>query len=638
MMRNYKLTLLTLIFFVSGLANAQDALWQLDFDKEVEWNMVTESGILLVGTSDWSLHGVDSRDGNLLWSTETFEMAKKMKGPDGKKVEPKYAFENFIRVLSDEDAPEVSDYIEIRFSDGYTYKQYAVINIHTGKEVISPAIAEMPVQKIPLMGEMATFNYTGTGYIPELRMVIISTSYIDYNQKGQPSITITKMVDLLSQKVIWTNEEIAVNGFPYVLEDGNIVLAGTTEVAKIEPKTGKVLWSYKTEHKKQTFEEFDLSLDLSTGYFFEKKKNSGSLIALHMADGKKLWEFELKLKEVPSLTAMSYGVVVADEKNFKLYDLKTGSEKWTAKKIDGYVVDLGDRGILATSKEKFLQLMNPDNGEVIWDQKIKGITIDQIAATGIMYSDDKGRLGYIQFDGELIWNKKGMLEVPSLRYKPELTKEIMLIEDDLYEIDLLTGDYKVLYGTLTKEFEGEKGAAPTSVELIEGGYLFTDDNNLVMLEQDGSLRWKKYWEAPGMSLAAKIALKAAQVAVMAMAASSAAQSGYIAGNSMYGSNDYYAKMYAQQAEDLANAAGMIGDEAKKKFKASVSKGNIRMILTRVGSGGQAKSSGLMKVDRRTGEELGTLLLGDKEPIYDYDHVSGQVFFKSDKKQIISYSF
>jgi len=295
------------------------------------------------------------------------------------------------------------------------------------------------------------------------------------------------------------------------------------------------------------------------------------------------------------------------------------------------------QGLKCCGSVLLLQLMNKENGSVIWEKKIKGIAIDQIAATGIMYSDDKGRLGYIQFDGELIWNKKGMLEVPSLRYKPELTKEIMLIDGDLYEVDLLTGDYSVLHSGLNKKFQGD-GAAPTSIELVAGGYLFMDGNNMVMIEPDGSLRFDKYWEAPGLSLAAKIALKAAQVAVMAMAASSAAQSGYIAGNSIYGSNDYYAKLYAQQAEDLANAAGMIGDEVRKKFKASVTKGNIRLILTRVGEGGQGKSSGLMKVDRRTGEELGTLLLGDKKPTYDYDLISGQVFFKADKKQIISYSF
>jgi outer membrane protein assembly factor BamB len=636
MKNTLKLILGLILITVFSQTKAQDALWQLDFDNEVEWNSITESGILLVGTKDFTLHGIDSRDGNILWSSEAFEQAKKMKGPDGKKVEPKYAFENYIRVLSDDEYPEVSDYIELKFSDA-TFKQYAIINIQTGEEVISPKIAEMPITKVPFFGEMAQFNYDGSGYISALRMVIISTSYIDYMQKGKPMITITKMVDLLSQKIIWTNEEIAVNGFPAVLDDGDIVLPGTTQIAKLNPKTGDVKWKYNTSEKNQTFESFDLSLDLSTGYFFEKKKNNGALSALDMKSGKKLWEQELKLKVVPTMSAMSDGVVVIDDKWFTMYDLQNGNMKWEVKKIDGYVVDLGEKGILATSKDKQLILLNRKDGSVIWDQKIKGINIDQIAATGVMYTDAKGRLGYIQYDGELIWDKKGMLEVPSLRYKPVLTKEIMLIDGDLFEIDLLTGDYKVLHKSLSNKFEGDD-ASPTSIELVAGGYLFMDDNNMVMLEPDGSVRFDKYWEAPGMSLAAKIALRAAQASVMAMGAASQMQSSHIAANSYYGANDYYSKMYAQQAQDLYNAAGMVGAEAKKKFSASVSKGDIRMILTRVGEGGQGKSSGLVKIDRRTGEELGTLLLGDKEPLYDYDQVSGQVFFKSDKKQIISYSF
>ncbi len=354
-----------------------------------------------------------------------------------------------------------------------------------------------------------------------------------------------------------------------------------------------------------------------------------------MASGTKKWENELKLKTVPTMSAMGYGVVVIDDKNFRLYDLNGGNVKWTAKKIDGYVVDLGDQGIAATSKGKQLILLYKESGNVVWDKKIKGIQIDQIAANGIMYSDIKGRLGFIQYDGQLIWDKKGMLEVPSLRYKPEFTREIMLIDGNLYEIDLMNGDYKVLYKSLNKVFEGDD-AAPDNVELVDGGYLFSDAQNLVSLDPDGSIRFKKYWEAPGLSMAAKIASKVGQAAAIAMAASAAAQSGM--SKTPYGGDTYYSKMYAQQADDWANIAGQIGAAAKQKFSATVSKGNIRMILTRVGAGGQGKSAGIVKIDRRTGEELGSLLLGDKKPVYDYDQISGQVFFKADKKQIISYSF
>lgn len=626
-------SLLLTIILISGVTLAQDALWQLDFEKEIVWNQNTDTGILLVGTSNFELHGVDSRDGNKLWTSDILNGAKQVRGADGKKIDAATAFKDYVNILEDPDYPEISDFLEVKYTDGTVYKNYGLINMHTGEEVMSPRKAEMPIMKM-LGKEMITFNYKGTGYIPELRMVIISASWQDYTQKGTPWMNVTKMVELPSAKVIWTNNEVAVDGFPFVMENGDVVLPGKSNIARMEAKTGKVKWNIAPSEKNQTYESFDLSLDLTTGYFFEKKRNSGALLAVDMGSGAKKWEQEMKLKTVPTMSAMGYGVVVIDDKNFTLYDLASGSEKWSTKKIDGYVIDLGNKGIAATSKGKQLLLLDKETGSVVWDQKIKGIQIDQIAANGIMYSDIKGRLGFIQYDGQLIWDKKGMLEVPTLRYKPEFTKELMYIDGDLYEVDLMTGDYSVLKSKLDKDFEGE-GGAPSSIELVDGGYLITDDQNLVMLETDGSVRFKKYWEAPGLSMAAKIALRVGQAAAVAMAASAAVESSRH--KSPYGGDTYYSKMYARQAEDFAAIAGMAGAATKQKFSATVSKGNIRMILTRVGEGGQGKSSGLMKVDKRNGEELGTLLLGDKKPIYDYDPVSGQVFFKADNKQIISYS-
>lgn len=137
-----------------------------------------------------------------------------------------------------------------------------------------------------------------------------------------------------------------------------------------------------------------------------------------------------------------------------------------------------------------------------------------------------------------------------------------------------------------------------------------------------------------MSLAAKIALKAAQVAMVAMAAS--AQYNSQMSKTPYGGDTYYSKMYAEQAASFLAANSMLGAEARKKFKATVTKGDDMLVLTRVGEGGQKNSSGLIKVKKSTGEELGSLLLGDKEPVYDYDALTSSVFFKADKKQVICY--
>jgi hypothetical protein len=61
-MKNSNLkTMVMLLAFVimAGTTQAQDALWQLDFEKEIVFNENTDSGILLVGTSDWILLGIE---------------------------------------------------------------------------------------------------------------------------------------------------------------------------------------------------------------------------------------------------------------------------------------------------------------------------------------------------------------------------------------------------------------------------------------------------------------------------------------------------------------------------------------------------------------------------------------------------
>jgi outer membrane protein assembly factor BamB len=554
--------------------------------------------------------------------------ARGIKGADGKKQEVGILFDTYLKVPEDEEMPEISDYVEIKYTDMLTYKNYAIINIQTGQEVISPRQAEMPVTKF--MGkEMPTFNYNGTSYLPALRAAIISGSWIDYTDKENPDRFLTKLVDLPSGKIRWQSDVIALDVLPIVGGDGNLLMGGTSKIAKLDAKKGSVIWEFNVTEKKQKFESFDVSLDLTAGYFFERVKKSGQLSAIDLQTGGKIWSSEMNLKVVPEMFAIKAGVVVVDDKFFTLYDLKTGAQKWQAKKATGIVVDLGEPGIAVAARGVMLMLLDQQTGAVKWDERIKGIGIDRIAAPGIMYTDEKGKIGLITYDGQKVWDKKGMLPAPEVRYQPEFTRELVYAAGSLYEVDLMAGEYKVLKSGIDKEFTEDE--VPTSIELLEGGYLLSAANNLMMLEKDGSVRWHKSWNIPEMSMAAKIALRTLQVAT-AMAVAGAQYS------STQTTSFSESKYYQQQAENWSAASDQAGAKAGQKFTATKSKGNIQIILAVVGAGGQTKGSGLVKVDKRTGEELGVMQLGNREPIYDYDPVSGQVFYKADKKQIISYNF
>ena len=628
-MKRFKIYLLSIMLLGAfSLGQAQEALWQLDFDKEVEWTKITDVGVLLAGTSDMILMGIDSRDGNIMWETDIMKGARGIKGADGKRQEVNPLFEQYVVVLEDEEVPEISDYVEIKYTDNVTFKNYAIINIQTGEEVISPRKAEMPVTKF--MGkEMPTFNFNGTAYLPALRAVMISGSWQDPADKENPDRYLTKLIDLPSGEIRWESDVIAIDVLPIIDNAGNLIMGGTSKIAKLNAADGSVMWEFNTTEKKQVFGSFDVSLDLTTGYFFEQVKKNGQLTALDLNSGTKIWSNEMNLKVVPQMFAINSGVVLIDDKYLTLLDLKTGAQKWQTKKATGIVVDLGPPGIAVAARGTMLMLLDQQTGEIKWDERIKGIGIDQIAANGIVYTDDKGRLGIITYAGEKVWDRKGMLPTPEIRYKPAFGKELFYAEGTLYEVDLAAGEYSVLKDNIDKEFTEDE--VPTSIELLEGGYLLSASNNLMMLETDGSVRWHKSWNIPEMSMAAKIALRTLQVAAaMAAGANQAAQ--------YQTSSLGEAKYYQAQAENWSQTADAAGEAASQKFTATVSKGNIQVILAVIGEGGQRRGSGLVKVDKRTGEELGTMLLGDKEPIYDFDPVSGQIFYKADKKQIISYSF
>lgn len=626
-MKKRIMSLFLFLFAITVITNASDALWSLSFDKEVSWTKHTECGVLLVATKDYMINGFDANSGEKLWESDLLKGSKSVRGADGKKMDFN---DQHVFVLEDEEVKAISDFAMIKFNDNMGSKNFGIINLKTGEVLVSPQKAGMPIQKV--LGKMlATFNYNGSGYVPEIRAAILSAEWVEQQEKGKPEYSITKVLDLPSGEVRWESNEIASDVLPVVTSDGNLLFAGKRRIAKLDVNNGSIIWSFDVTEKKQTFENFDTDIAMKYGYFFEKVRKSGQITALDLTTGKRLWTKEIKLKEVPDLKAIKAGVMVIDSKKFEMYDLANGDVKWSVKKVTGDVVDLGSKGIAIIQKAKFLKLIDEETGADIWEQKIKGIRIDQIVGAGLMYYDLKNRLGVIDYEGQLIWAKKGMLPAPELRLRPEFDTEIIYSDNTVYKLDLQNADWEVLISKVN--FDGDE--APESLELIDNGLLLSSSQNLLLFNTQGDIIYQKYWKAPGISLAAKIALRTLQVASYAVAAGSAAQAGYIKGQNM-GFSTWETDRLEQQAADWENIAGSAGKEVKKKFTASKSKGNFNLILTITGSGGQSKGSGIVKVDVNTGEELNSLQLGDKKPIYDYDHISGQLFFKADKKQIESY--
>lgn len=612
-----------ILFMTIGIESiAQDPAWKLTLEKGVEWTKHTPNKILLVGSSDWGLHGVDAVSGKLLWSNEDlYNSAKALKGPDGKKLG--YTAD-LIRVLVDEENPEFSDFAVIKYTDNIAVKNFVVLNIRTGELIINPKLAGMPVMKI-IGPEVATFNYNGSDYISQLGGVIITANFPDYTKAGSPENQITKFIDLKTGKITWESSEISSAFLPVVTDDGNILMIGNKNAAKLEAKTGKIIWSYEVADKKNNFEAFDADIKLTEGYFYQKKNNAGVVTAVDLKTGKQKWEKPLSTKDAPVLTAENFGVIVADEKDFTLFEAETGSVKWTAKKLSGIVVDLGkDHGIAVGEKDKYLTVLDKETGAEKWSQKIKGIQIDQLTGEGIMYRDEVGSIGLFGFDGQPVWAGKDMIKGDVvLRAKPSLDKEVFYADETIYLVNLVNGEKKVIKSNV--EFEEKE--VPDNLEFTGANFVLSSSQNMMGFDENGETLYLDHWPSPKISLAGRIAMRTMQVAMVAMAASAGFNEGYA------GSSTSLGKQYGQQREFYEDMGGAFADIANKRFKATISRGIYNFILTDVGEG-----VGLVKVDKISGKETGKIVLNDKEPVFDSDPENGMIFYKPSNKEVFGYVF
>ncbi|TDQ17583.1 putative pyrroloquinoline-quinone binding quinoprotein [Algoriphagus boseongensis] len=606
-------------------AFSQEPQWKLSLEKGVEWTKHTPNKILLVGSSDWGLHGVDAATGKLLWSNEDlYNSAKALKGPDGKKVG--YTAD-LIRVLEDNEDPRVSDYAIVKYTDNILVKNFVVINIRTGELVLDPRSAGMPVVKI-IGPEQATFNYDGSDYLPELKSIIITASWEDLTQKGAPFMQKTKLYNIESGGLAWESDEVSSKFLPVITPDNNLLFIGEKTAAKINAKTGQPMWKFEVAEKKNNFEAFDANIHLTEGYFYQKKGNQGVVSAVSLSDGKVIWEKPLASKDAPVLTAENFGVIVADEKNFTLMEAETGNTKWTAKKLSGIVVDLGkDYGIAVGEKDKYLTVLDKNTGEEKWSQKIKGIRIDQLTGAGIMYMDEEGSVGLFGFDGKPVWDGKDMIKGPVLRAKPSLDQEIFYSDEKVYHVNLATGQKKVIINKV--EFNEKE--TPDNLEFTGSNFVLSSSQNMMGFDANGNVLYQDHWASPKISLAGRIAMRTMQVAMVAMASAAAYQQGLTQGSAFAPSS--ISKQYGTQREFFEDMSGAFGQVANQRFKATKHRGVYSFILTDVGEG-----VGLVKVDKISGKEVGKIVLNDKEPVFDSDPENGMIFYKPSKKDVFGYTF
>lgn len=152
------------------------------------------------------------------------------------------------------------------------------------------------------------------------------------------------------------------------------------------------------------------------------------------------------------------------------------------------------------------------------------------------------------------------------------------------------------------------------------GLLLQSTQNLALFGFDGKEIYHTYNPAPQASLLAKVASTAAIMAVNVGSAASA-----------------YSRAQ-QTGMDQKYTLITSNPVMSQRFSQSESSDNYVYMLADVGKGSQKAGAGVIQVNKTTGANEKSVVLGTKEPEYEVDELGGRLFFKSGNKEITCYKF
>lgn len=437
-------------------------------------------------------------------------------------------------------------------------------------------------------------------------------------------------------------------GRPNII-DGGLIIPGSKGLTRIDLSTGNVSWTIKLKG----VDFVELAEDEKSMYAFVKSSNgknhevhkvnsSGTLL---WADGKKLkglvsnFEITSKGLAIVSDVAPSGGkglnklMAAKAQSNISFLSANTGVDLWEkAPKTKGYVQHfyIMNDGILFGIGEGGINKISFD-GEPLFKKPLKtGENIHTMALTkqGMIYITDSDANIIDLSTGESIWNKpikyKKAKAVTST-YDEAHERYLISTGQEMIAIDENNGDISTLASYKFDEKEN-----PTRMVIRDEGILLTSDQNLMMLNFDGSEKFHEYYKSPGQSTFAKIALGALAVASTTMASSAALRAGANR-NSLGQYNQYGAQM--KRTQDMFSAIGTASfNEMAKRFKATSATKNAQFILTKLNDG-----VGLVKVNKDNGKVEKEITLKDKKPTYEVDDFGGYLYYLAKGNTVYAYN-
>lgn len=437
----------------------------------------------------------------------------------------------------------------------------------------------------------------------------------------------------------------SLTGRPSII-DGGVILPTFKGVYRIDMNTGAEKWVVDLKNVAYVIPGED-----GKSMYAVQDKGKNHMIHKISPSGAQMWGEGKKLKGVVSnfeVTPKGLAIVsdVADsgkkglgklasakaQSNISLLSSSTGEDLWEkAPKTKGYVQHfyIMDDGILFGVGEGGINKISFD-GKPLFKKPLKtGENIHTMALTkqGMIYITDSDA-NIVNLDtGESIWNKpikyKKAKSVTST-YDQAHNRYLISTGNEMVAIDENSGDISTL---ATYKFDEKEN--PTGLAVRDGGLLLSSDQNIMMLDFDGSEKFHEYYRSPGKSAFAIVALSALALASTAAMAEASFQAG--ANKNYLGQYNQYGAQKQREADAYAAIATASFNEMAKRFSATAATENAQFILTKLDDG-----VGLVKVNKDTGAVEKEIILKDKKPTYEVDDIGGYLYYLANNSSIYVY--
>lgn len=484
-------------------------------------------------------------------------------------------------------------------------------------------------------------TYTCNIILPQNKLIV--SGQRKAAEKYAMGVAVYDLVTGKEEKLFILKGATVITGKPLMVGSG-LIVPTSKSLMHIDTKSGSITWEAKVDNI--TWMTAD-----GTGkeiYAFEEKLGGDTKIHKISSSGQILWKDEQKVKgKVSNFQILPQGLAVVSD-----------------------VADTGSNSVFAAAAESKIGFMSASDGEDLWDKapKTKGyVQHFYVMDDGILFGIREGGINKISFDGKTLFKKplktgenihtmaltpKGMIYITdtdadiinlstgeSIWSKPikyKKAKSVCSTYDSNNKRYLIsTGEEMVAIdensGTISNfsSYKFEEKETPTSLQVRDGGLLLTSDQNVMMLNFDGSKKFHEYYRSPGKSAFGAIMAGALAVTSMAVATSAAYEAGMNKNAiGQYNDRGRQAKIVQDGFSDIASASF---SEMNKRFKASAATENAQFILTKLDDG-----VGVVKIDKDSGAKQKEIVLKDKKPEYVVDEIAGILYYRANDKSIYGY--